>query len=167
MTSEDSLFAYGDDGGFVNIPASRDRAKEEASSGVFSARALLILETLGKTSHGFTWKELAEKLNLHHGQVSGALSNLHRKGLVFMLQEKRNRSHPYVHSDFREMFTASQRIDDPTRTQASLRREIESDIARQLYEALVLQHKRRGIDVQDASIVLGAMERYEREMLDD
>jgi hypothetical protein len=130
MESEESFFAYGDDAGFVSIPASRERAKSEAASGMFNARASLILEVLRKHPDGLTWKDLSSMLSLHHGQVSGALSNLHRKGFVFMLHMKRQRCHPYVHVDHIDRFAPLERIDEPSKTSASAMRELEREILR-------------------------------------
>lgn len=45
---------------------------------------------------GITWKELGIALGLHHGQSSGALSNLHRSGLIVRLAERRQRCGVYV-----------------------------------------------------------------------
>lgn len=126
--TDDSLFAYGDTAGFVNMPASRSRAIEEASSGKFSARAILVLNRLADYPEGLTWRELGSMMNLHHGQVSGVLSNLHRKGMVFMLHQQRDRCHLYVHANHRNRFTPLERIDDPTRTQASIKRDLEKRI---------------------------------------
>lgn len=64
-------------------------------------------------------------LSLHHGQVSGALSNLHRKGHVFMLRQKRDRCHPYVHWSHVEQYDPVDRIDEPTQTFANQRRNVE------------------------------------------
>lgn len=147
MTSEESLFAYGETAGFVNAPASRERAAREAASGIFNARASLILEVLRKHPDGLTWKDLATMLSLHHGQVSGALSNLHRKGFVFMLHTKRERCHPYVHIDHIDRFFPLERIDEPSRTSASEKRELEQFILDELLRVPAEQ-----IQVEDGSL---------------
>lgn len=126
--SDGSLFAYGETAGFVNIPASRDRAVDEARSGAFSDRASKILAALVDAPRGMTWRELGSLLNLHHGQVSGALSNLHKSGLVFMLTSKRDRCHPYVHCSRRHLFADDERIDEPAQTRAGRRNEIVADL---------------------------------------
>lgn len=126
--SDGSLFAYGETAGFVNIPASRDRAVDEARSGAFSDRASKILSVLIDAPRGMTWRELGSILNLHHGQVSGALSNLHRSGLVFMLTSKRDRCHPYVHCSRRHLFADDERIDEPAQTRAGRRNQIVADL---------------------------------------
>jgi hypothetical protein len=49
---------------------------------------------------GVTWKEVAETLGTHHGAASGALSNLHAKGWVVRLREKRDRCSVYVTPEY-------------------------------------------------------------------
>lgn len=51
------------------------------------------------TVHGLTWRELAEKWNVHHGVASGALSNLDRSGRIVRLRDQRNRCGVYVVND--------------------------------------------------------------------
>lgn len=121
----DKFTAYGDTTGYVNVDTSRDRAIAEADSGTVSYRARAILDILRLHPDGLTWKELSDILDMHHGQVSGALSNLHRLGHVFMLTAKRNRSHPYCADKYRNWYDDHERIDKPTRTTASLLREAE------------------------------------------
>lgn len=115
------LIAYGRTAGFVNQPASRDRAQKEAASGVASQRAMLVLRYLQNAPEGMTWRELGAALNLHHGQISGVLSNLHKSGLVFMLRQQRNRCHPYAHSDLRGRFADADCIDAPVQTRTKQR----------------------------------------------
>lgn len=115
------LIAYGRTAGFVNQPASRDRATREAANGTASERAKLVLRYLRNAPQGMTWRELGAALNLHHGQISGVLSNLHKSGLVFMLRSQRNRCHPYVHGDLRDQFTDADCIDEPVRTRTTQR----------------------------------------------
>jgi hypothetical protein len=123
------LFAYPDETtGHVPRPASVERAEREASDGTAADRAILILGTLHAYPDGLTWGELADRLNLHHGQVSGALSNLHKTGRVFMLREKRGKSHPYCHETFRVRYPESARYDDPAQTRSGRTRELERQI---------------------------------------
>lgn len=49
---------------------------------------------------GVTWRDIARMLNLHHGQASGALSNLHKRGFIARLTEKRDRCSVYVTNRF-------------------------------------------------------------------
>lgn len=57
-------------------------------------RAMRLVRRAGR--QGITWRELAERTGWHHGQASGALSNLHRSGLAVRLAERRHRCGVYV-----------------------------------------------------------------------
>lgn len=125
------LFAtYSGTAGYVDRPASRDRAIAEVADGTLSvrqAKVLRLLEAFG--IDGATWKELgdaiaAENESMHHGQISSALSNLHRAGKVFMLHGKRNKCHPYVHHKYRASHSPDQRYDLPATTRTSQRKQL-------------------------------------------
>ena len=107
------ILPYNGTGGFAKgSPTSQERAMREASSGALSRRQQAVLAYLeGCGQIGATWQEAGEQLGLHHGQISGALSNLHRAGLVFQVLTKRNKCLPYVHSRFREHFSPFERRD--------------------------------------------------------
>jgi len=120
--SDDDLLPYAGTAGFVEQPASKERAKKEATSGKAIKRARQILHTLSLHPEGLTYKQVGDLLNLHHGQSSGALSILHQNGVVFMLRTKINRCHVYVHSDQRYKYEASERIDEPASTVAGRKR---------------------------------------------
>ena len=123
------LFAYPDQTfGHVNRDTSTERATTEADNGTATERALRILEALHHQTGGLTWNELGEQLGLHHGQVSGALSNLHKNGRVFMLRTKRGKSHPYVHNRYRNAYLDDERYDTPAQTRANKIRETEREI---------------------------------------
>jgi predicted transcriptional regulator len=117
----DHYNTYAGTSGYVNQPASLARATTEAASGVSTERAQRILNQLTDQPAGMTWKQLSMRLNLHHGQISGALSNLHKSGHVFMLRQQRNKCHPYVHSIYRDQYTPEQRIDQPVKTKSNQR----------------------------------------------
>jgi hypothetical protein len=117
----DNYNTYAGTSGYVNQPASIARATTEAASGVSTERAERILRELHHQPAGCTWQQLAAPLNLHHGQISGALSNLHKSGHVFMLRQQRNKCHPYVHSIYRDQYTPEQRIDEPVKTKSNQR----------------------------------------------
>jgi hypothetical protein len=131
MSDQPDLFSVGDDdalpyagtAGFVSQPASAQRAQSEARSGEATARARAVLAHLEAHPLGLTWKELATLMNLHHGQVSGALSTLHKSGHVFMLHTQRNRCHPYCHAKHRVNYPPAARIDEPTQTKAGKRKD--------------------------------------------
>jgi len=123
--------------GFVGRDASVERARRNAKNGTAADRQEQVLEHLRfKRERGATWIEVGESLRLHHGQVSSTLSVLHQAGKVFQLREKRGRSHPYVHSDFRYIYVASERYDEPTRTNAKLLRERNEEAVTYLEVAL-------------------------------
>ena len=122
--------------GFVRRPASEDRARENAASGVSSERQERVLAHLEPLMYGETWVEVGEALRLHHGQVSGTLSVLHQAGKVFQLRDKRGRSHPYVHAKWRHLFVASERFDEPSKTNAKVLRERNEEAEALLESAL-------------------------------
>jgi hypothetical protein len=109
--------------GFVGRPASIDRARRNAQEGIAAERQDQVLEYLASIPLGAIWIEVGEALRLHHGQVSSSLSVLHQAGKVFQLRVKRGRSHPYVHADWRHLYVAAERYDEPTRTNVKLLRE--------------------------------------------
>lgn len=61
------------------------------------ARRRAVAQVVGKAGAvGATWGEVADALGLHHGSASGALSSLHKTGMLVRLKEKRGRSSIYV-----------------------------------------------------------------------
>lgn len=124
MNNDTSLFPYAGSSGHVARAASEQRAVRERDSGVVSERAFTVLAELKRRgSTGGTWQELGSVLGLHHGQISGCLSVLHKAGRVFTTRAQRGRCHVYVHSDFRVAYEADQRFDQPVVTKATARRE--------------------------------------------
>lgn len=101
MSAEDlPLLAYGGSSGWSGSEASRQRAEIADRSGETSARQariLALLETAGR--RGMTWREVAEATGLHHGSASGALSGLHKGGLIARLAEQRDRCQIYCLPD--------------------------------------------------------------------
>ncbi len=155
------LFAYPDETtGHVPRLASIERAETEAADGTAADRAILILGTLRAYPDGLTWGEVADRLNLHHGQVSGALSNLHKTRRVFMLREKRGKSHPYCHETFRVRYPEAARYDDPAQTRSGRLREIE----RQIIAAMITNYNYgslKGTDPYVAGLVRQYLEHKE------
>jgi DNA-binding MarR family transcriptional regulator len=49
---------------------------------------------------GLTWRELSDRTGWHHGTASGALSVLHKEGLIARLEERRDRCQIYVLPEF-------------------------------------------------------------------
>lgn len=107
--------------GYVDNPASKERAVTEALDGTVGNRQRMILNLLIQYGEvGATWGEVQLKLpHLHHGQISATLSVLHKACDVFQLKERRGKSHPYVHYLFRDCYTKEERIDLPARTKAN------------------------------------------------
>ena len=119
MTSLDhpSLPYNGKSGHVAASKTSTARALHEDATGVTGKRQLAILDALENASaHGYTWTELGDELNLHHGQVSGALSVLHNAGRVFALRRERNNSQIYYHCKYRTLFGDYERLDFPVKT---------------------------------------------------
>ena len=92
-------FRDGTSSGFSGTDTSRDRAKERDANGKTSEVQRAIINSL-KLSHlkGRTVAELDEALAHlgHHGTISGAVSNLHKKCLIARLAEKRGKNKIYV-----------------------------------------------------------------------
>ena len=122
--NEPNLFAfYNGTAGYAGSEASKARAVREAADGTLSERQAEVMEELfAAGQYGATWQQLAERLRLHHGQISGALSNLHKGAQVFMAKKMRERSHPYVHIRYRKFYKDDEVHDLP---QTSPRRERE------------------------------------------
>ena len=144
MSNDLPLFNFDETDGYVQRPASKARAIEESKDGTRSARHKKVLKHLDLYGrNGATWKELGERLGLHHGQISGALSNMHKNGEVFALVKQRDRCHPYVHAKFREAFAPEERFDEPVKTAGTLRAEeierltAERDKWKTMYESLL------------------------------
>ena len=119
MTALDhpSLPYNGKSGHVAAAKTSTARALHEDATGVTGKRQLAILDALEHASaRGYTWTELGDELNLHHGQVSGALSVLHNAGRVFALRRERNNSQIYYHCKYRNLFDESARLDYPVKT---------------------------------------------------
>lgn len=132
QVSQDDLFTfdtYKGTAGYVERPASKERAIREKESGVLREQAKRVLELLDYAGQdGQTWRELGAALELHHGQISGLLSNMHNKGLVFSLVQTRDRCHPYVHTKYRDRYTDSQVYDSPARTSKGSTRQNLTDL---------------------------------------
>lgn len=91
------VLPYGGSSGWSGSDSSKDRAVSNDESGVtgYNQRRLMIyLERQGQ--QGLTWKEAGDHFGWHHGTASGALSVLHKAGLIARLKERRNKSSVYV-----------------------------------------------------------------------
>jgi len=110
-----NLFTYADTIGSVDRETSRTRTtRNEAAQ-----RAQQILDLLNpQATAGLTWKQIAQVTGLHHGQVSGLLSNMHRAGLVAQLRIRKDGCHPYIHADFIHWCGDGEVFIEPVTTQA-------------------------------------------------
>lgn len=80
----------GPNSGYSGTATSRERALRDDRSGATGQRQRAILDTLAMEGYrGITVKEMRQRPQFHHGNASGALSNLHRKGLIVRLTETR------------------------------------------------------------------------------
>jgi hypothetical protein len=112
----ENLGAYNDTQGFVRRDTSIARTTYSLD---------LVEEHIYRSMcTGVTWKELADKFNIHHGTASGALSNLHKQQRVFVVRgERRGNCGVYVSAKYRHAYAPEERLDEPVRTKASLERE--------------------------------------------
>lgn len=106
--------------GFVPVDTSRDRAEREADNGTAEDRLCAVERELQRAGMvGATWQQLGQRLNLHHGQISSALTVLHRAGRAAMTTAKHNRCHYYIHADFIPMHDPAHIYLRPTKTLAT------------------------------------------------
>ena len=91
-------FPYAGTSGYAaGSDTSEDRARDQDASGATTRFQRYVLREVGdRGRYGATWAELAHLLDMHHGQASGALSNLHKAGLLARLTERRKRCAVYV-----------------------------------------------------------------------
>lgn len=128
MTNE-VMLPYNGTAGYVDRPASVTRAISEAESGIASERQRVIYATVARMgTTGATWRDIQRLFpELHHGQISGALSCLHKNGVVFALRTTRRNCHPYVASVHRHLVNDHNRFDEPAKTRSQQRVEAISD----------------------------------------
>ena len=92
-------FRNGTSSGFSGTDTSKERAQLRDLVGATGEVQRAIINSL-KLSHlkGRTVAELDKELCElgHHGTISGAVSNLHKKGLIARLAEKRGKNKIYV-----------------------------------------------------------------------
>lgn len=132
------------------------RAIREDDEGTTSKRQKAILDALLKVGpNGATWKELGMRLTLHHGQASGALSTLHKAGLVFAVPtEARNGCQPYVHIAYRKNWADDQRADSPVTTKAGRKRQRLEGLAEAVGVFLMWQSDANYERMRDAYLLL-------------
>lgn len=84
--------------GWAGSVTSRDRALRQDADGTTTERQERVLALLRERGEdGATWREAAQVTGTHHGQVTSALSGLHKAGRIARLAtEKRDRCAVYV-----------------------------------------------------------------------
>ena len=136
---------------------SRARALNEDANGTASRRRLDILELLRVAGPaGMTWQEIATATGLHHGQVSGALSVMHKDRQVAALRIKRNRCHPYIHAQWAQEHPRDMVILEPAQTYAGRKQQAVQDVI-DAARAFCQTGLRAG-DIRQALIALDALE---------
>lgn len=91
------LTPYAGTSGWSGSETSLERAVTEDSNGTTKKRQQQVLFYLERyKDRGVTWKELSVITNWHHGSSSGALSVLHKTGLIARLKQTRDRCAIYV-----------------------------------------------------------------------
>ena len=97
---------YNGTGGWSGTQTSKDRAERMVSTGDLSRTQACVIQQLSAQKYdGCTVHEIAILRQdgegyMHHGSVSGALSNLHQHGKISRLESKRNNCHIYVLNAF-------------------------------------------------------------------
>lgn len=87
--------------GWSGSETSHQRALSEDASGVTAQRQDAVRRYVTAAGYyGKTVKEVRDHLGLHHGQVSSALSVLHKEGRLARLTETRDRCAVYVYPTF-------------------------------------------------------------------
>ena len=101
IENHDHDLGYGDTLGWSGSSTSRERAEDEAESGLASARLSRTYDLVkGNGPYGLTVRELRGLTDWHHGQASGALSNLHKVGDLARLHDQRGHCKIYVVPEF-------------------------------------------------------------------
>lgn len=104
MTEIEPALPYNGTAGYVDVDTSHETAIHEAVTGIASKTQRYVLIILGqRKARGATIGELRETTgSLHHGKISGALSDLHKVGKVVALRERRGRAGVYVLPEYVE-----------------------------------------------------------------
>jgi DNA-binding MarR family transcriptional regulator len=124
------VLPYGGTSGWSGSDTSEERAQRQDKNGTTGQnqkRTLSLL--LFSRDEGLTWKELSDKTGWHHGTASGALSVLHKAGLIARLTERRLKCAVYVAPAFvngRE--TQTHRPNISARLLTEILDELESDL---------------------------------------
>lgn len=94
------VLPYAGTSGWSGSTTSETRAVKADAAGVTSRRQRQVLTLLdARRDVGMTWRDLADALGCHHGAASGALSTLHKAGLIARLTATRRGCQVYVGLD--------------------------------------------------------------------
>ena len=125
------VLPYGGTSGWSGSDTSEERAIKSDKNGTTGKNQKRTLQLISLSTHnGLTWKELADAMGWHHGTASGALSVLHKEGLISRLSERRNKCAVYVANEFvngRE--TQQHKPNVSARLLVEILDELESDLA--------------------------------------
>lgn len=107
--------------GSGHAAGSDTSAAREAKQDADGTTALIqgrVLDVLLRHPDGLTWKEVDDLARIgHHGQTSGALTNLRKRGNIFWLLKQRDGCHVFVHGSWRDRYQWEQlKHDEPKRT---------------------------------------------------
>ena len=95
-----AILPYNGSSGWAGSNTSRARAEHADRIGITTQRQQATLKHLiDAGSDGLTWRDLSALTGEHHGSTSGALSNLHKAGVILRLADTRNRCAIYVTPD--------------------------------------------------------------------
>lgn len=88
---------YNGSSGYSGTDTSKDRADYLDKRGITKQRQFETMRLLAKSgANGLTCQELETITELHHGNASSVLSNLHKDGKIARLSLKRKRYKIYV-----------------------------------------------------------------------
>jgi hypothetical protein len=91
------VLPYAGTSGWSGSDTSRARAIDADRDGTTTDRQMRTIRLLSDSGvAGLTWREMSDISGEHHGQVSGALSVLHKEGKIARLSESRLRCKVYV-----------------------------------------------------------------------
>jgi DNA-binding MarR family transcriptional regulator len=98
---QEAVLPYAGTSGWSGSDTSRERAEQADSDGTTSKRQMMVVDLLGESGRkGMTWRDLSERTGWHHGTASGALSVLHKSGVIARLTERRGRCAVYALPEF-------------------------------------------------------------------
>ena len=150
-------FQYGGTGGSVQRQTSIDREEYERNSGETKARAIRFMTIFHDYGEmGVTWKEMKDHyktrytVELHHGQISGLLTNLHKDGKIFIAaSNRRDGCFAYMHSAQKPYF--KDRFDSPVQTKAGMRKAALEKFVKQVE---IITREMEWGDAQDTILIM-------------